>query len=155
MIRRAKDTDIDRLIELLGQVLEVHAAIRPDIFRSGTTKYSREELSEMIKDDNRPVFVYVDEKGTVVGYAFCQLKEPNFASTMVPRKSLFVDDLCVDEESRGAGVAAKLFDYVKNEAKSLGCHDVTLCVWEGNRQAERFYEKQGMKVKERVMEYIL
>lgn len=41
-IRRAEKKDIDRINELLGQVLEIHAQIRPDIFIPGTTKYTNE-----------------------------------------------------------------------------------------------------------------
>ena len=46
-------------------------------------------------------------------------------------------------------------DYVKQQAKALGCYEVTLNVWAGNTSAEHFYEKMGMKTKERQMEYIL
>ena len=49
----------------------------------------------------------------------------------------------------------QLFEYVKNEAKHLGCYEVTLNVWSGNTSAEKFYEKMGLKTKERQMEYIL
>ena len=42
-IRRAHEKDIPRLIELLEQVLQIHADIRPDIFIPGTTKYTNEE----------------------------------------------------------------------------------------------------------------
>ena len=31
-IRKAEEKDILRIIELLGQVLQIHAEIRPDIF---------------------------------------------------------------------------------------------------------------------------
>ena len=31
-IRKAEENDIPRIMELLGQVLEIHAGIRPDIF---------------------------------------------------------------------------------------------------------------------------
>ena len=34
-IRRAKEKDIERVMELLGQVLQIHADIRPDIFIPG------------------------------------------------------------------------------------------------------------------------
>lgn len=51
--------------------------------------------------------------------------------------------------------AESLFEYVKNEAKRMGCYEVTLNVWAGNTSAEKFYEKMGMKTKERQMEYIL
>ena len=44
-IRRARETDIPKVLKLLSQVLELHAAIRPDIFIPGTTKYTREELA--------------------------------------------------------------------------------------------------------------
>lgn len=54
-IRRAQEKDIPRLIELLEQVLQIHADIRPDIFIPGTTKYTNEELAEMIKDDTKPI----------------------------------------------------------------------------------------------------
>ena len=33
-IRKAKEKDIPRLLDLLSQVLEIHAQIRPDIFVS-------------------------------------------------------------------------------------------------------------------------
>ena len=33
--------------------------------------------------------------------------------------------------------------------------EVTLNVWAGNTSAEKFYEKMGLKTKERQLEYIL
>ena len=154
-MRRAGEKDIGRLIDLLHQVLELHAGIRPDIFRSGTTKYTREELRSMLADDSRPVYVATDENDEVIAYAFCQLKEQPFSNTMIPFKSLFIDDFCVDAQERGGHVGKQLFDFVKQEAVRLGCYEVTLNVWSGNDDAERFYEKMGMKTKERQMELIL
>lgn len=154
-IRRAMQKDKDKIDELLGQVLEIHADIRPDIFISGTTKYTKEELSEKIKDDEKPIYVAVDDEDTVIGYAFCVLKEQPFSNNMVPFKSLFIDDLCVDQRIRGKKIGQALFSFVKEEAKRLGCYEITLNVWEGNDTARDFYEKMGMKVKETQMEFIL
>lgn len=154
-IRRAGEKDIPRLIELLQQVLDIHAKIRPDIFISGTTKYTDDELLQMIKDDTNPIYVAVDEKDLCMGYAFCQLREQPFSNNMVPFTSLFIDDLCVDQSLRGQHIGESLFEFVKAEAKRLGCYEVTLNVWAGNTSAEHFYEKMGMKTKERQMEYIL
>ena len=36
-IRKAEEKDIPRLLALLGQVLQIHVEIRPDIFIPGTT----------------------------------------------------------------------------------------------------------------------
>ena len=154
-IRRAGEKDIPRLIELLQQVLDIHAKIRPDIFISGTTKYTDDELLQMIKDDTNPIYVAVDEKDLCMGYAFCQLREQPFSNNMVPFTSLFIDDLCVDQSLRGQHIGESLFEFVKAEAKRLGCYEVTLNVWAGNTSAERFYEKMGMKTKDRQMAYIL
>ena len=144
-IRKAEEKDIPRIIELLGQVLQIHADIRPDIFIPGTTKYTTDELTELLKNEEKPVYVAADEADVCVGYAFCQLKEQPFSNNMVPFKSLFIDDLCVDQETRGQHIGESLFEYVKKEAKQLGCYEVTLNVWAGNTSAEKFYEKMGMR----------
>ncbi len=154
-IRKAQEKDIPQIIELLGQVLQIHADIRPDIFIPNTTKYTDEELKEMLKDETKPIYVAVDEEELCLGYAFCQLKKQPFSNNMVQFKSLFIDDLCVDKNTRGQHIGEKLFEYVKSEAKKMGCYEVTLNVWAGNTPAEKFYEKMGMKTKERQMEYIL
>lgn len=73
----------------------------------------------------------------------------------LPFTSLFIDDLCVDAKTRGQHVGESLFEYVKSEAERLGCYEVTLNVWSGNTSAEKFYEKMGLRTKERQMEYIL
>lgn len=154
-IRLAEEKDIDSVIKLLTQVLNIHAKIRPDIFIGGTTKYTKEELMEIFNDANRPVYVAVDENDSVMGYAFCIKKEQPFSTNMVPFDSLFIDDLCVDQNIRGKHVGQKIFEYVKEEAKKMGCYEVTLNVWEGNDTARRFYEKMGMVPKETQMEFIL
>lgn len=155
MVRRANENDIPRVLALLSQVLEVHARIRPDIFISGTTKYGAEELKAMFRDETKPVYVAQDENGNVTGYVMCRLREPPFSSTMAPRKTLYIDDLCVDENVRGKHIGEALFRYAAAQAQKLGCYDVTLNVWEGNDAAKGFYEKMGMRPRETQMELIL
>ena len=154
-IRKAELHDIPGILHLLSQVLEVHARIRPDIFVSGTTKYTAEELAEILMDERRPVWVAADEDNQVLGYTFCQIQEPAFTNTMIPFTTLFIDDFCVDEKARGQHIGKQLFEYVRNEAKQLGCYEVTLNVWEGNDNALRFYQAMGFRPKETQMEYII
>ena len=130
-IRKAEEKDILRIIELLGQVLQIHADIRPDIFIPGTTKYTVSQLTELLGKEEKPIYVAVNEEDVCVGYAFCQLQEQPFSTNMVPFKSLFIDDLCVDQQARGQHIGESLFEYVKNEAKRMGCYEVTLNVWAG------------------------
>ncbi len=154
-VRRAEEKDADRILKLLSEVLELHAQLRPDIFISGRTKYTAEELHEIFGNESTPVFVAADDKDEAVGYAFCVIRQPPFSTNMKQIKTLYIDDLCVDEGCRGQHIGTLLFDCVKRYAKTVGCYDVTLNVWEGNDNARAFYEKRGMFVKETQMEILV
>ena len=151
VIRRAGVKDIDGILALLSQVLEVHAAIRPDLFITGNTKYTGEELTEIIKDDNRPIYVALEED-VVIGYAFCVHEEEPAGNCTYAKKEVYLDDLCVDESVRGKDVAKQIYEYVKSEAKKQGFDYLTLNVWEGNVPAEKFYQKMGMTPRKTMME---
>ena len=154
-IRRAEEKDIEKILDLLSQVLEVHAEIRPDYFIPGTTKYSTSELIAIIHDDQRPIYVAVDETDTVMGYAFCAIMNQPARENMVQFTSLYIDDLCVDRNLRGRHIASRLFEYIKQEAKRIGCYEITLNVWEGNDSAEKFYKNAGFTPLKTTMEFIL
>ena len=152
IIRQANNQDIKRILDLLSEVLEVHAKLRPDLFVSGTTKYTKEELEIILKDDNKPIYVAtIDEK--VVGYAMCQIRKPT--SNMYPQYIFHLDDLCVDEKYRHQGIGEALFNYVKDKAIENNCYEITLNSWPGNEAAQKFYAKMGMKTRSIVLEYII
>ena len=67
IIRKAEEKDIPRILELLKQVLQIHADIRPDIFIPGTTKYTVDELTELLKNKEKPIYVAVDENDVCSG----------------------------------------------------------------------------------------
>jgi ribosomal protein S18 acetylase RimI-like enzyme len=151
-IRQAQSQDIDRLLDLLSQVLEVHAKLRPDLFVSGTTKYSRDNLEEMLKDENKPIYVATIDN-YVVGYAMCQIRIPT--SNMYPNKIFHLDDICVDEKYRKNGIGKALYQKVVELAKENNCYEITLNVWPGNEAALKFYEKMGLKTRSIIMESII
>ena len=153
MIRKANINDIPRILDLLHQVNMVHFEIRPDLFKPNTTKYNEQELQVLLCDERTPIFV--DDEGTVKGYAFCQVKEVKDDILLQDIKTLYIDDICVDEAARGQHVGKALFDYVLGYASSIGCRNITLNVWEGNDAAYRFYKNMGMKVQKTTMEIIL
>ena len=153
MIRKANRNDIQSLISLLRQVNMVHHEIRPDLFKPHTTKYDEKELDAMLDDPQKPIFVCDD--GTVKGYAFCQITEVKESTLLQPVKTLYIDDICVDENARGQHVGTALFNHVLAHARGLGCHNITLNVWEGNRSALAFYRNMGMQVQKTTMEIIL
>lgn len=153
MIRTANKCDIKRIIELLHQVNMVHHVIRPDLFKPHTTKYNEQELESLLSNQSKPIFVYDD--GEVRGYAFCQISEVKDNQLLQDAKTLYIDDICVDENARGKHVGKALYEYVRDYARSIDCYHITLNVWEGNDAAVSFYRNMGMQVQKTTMETIL
>ena len=154
-IRRAKEQDMDGINHLLMQVCLVHHKGRPDLFKYGAKKYTDEELLNIIQDDMRPIFVAVDEKNAVLGYAFCIFQQHINNNILTDIKTLYIDDLCVDETLRGQNIGRQLYDEALALARQAGCYNVTLNVWSCNEAAMRFYEKCGLKPQKVGMEQIL
>ena len=182
MVRKACKADVERMIALLHQVNMVHHVIRPDLFKPHTTKYSAQELEALLGDESKPIFVFEDRpsadgqtdrlpvagqtdrpsadgcadlRGEVVGYAFCQVTAVANHALLQDAKTLYIDDICVDERARGQHVGTALYEHVVQYARSIGCHNITLNVWEGNESALAFYRSMGMGVQKTTMEVVL
>ena len=153
MVRKAEKRDIDAIIKLLHQVNMVHYEKRPDLFKPYTTKYDEQELEVLLGDDSKPIFVYDD--GEVLGHAFCQISEVKNHRLLQDAKTLYIDDICVEETARGRHIGQSLYEYVRDYARSIVCYNITLNVWEGNDSALSFYRSMGMQVQKTGMETIL
>ena len=154
MIRKAINKDIPKISDLLSQVCLVHHNGRPDIFGVGR-KYNETELSEMLKDELRPILVSVDSNDEVLGYCFCIFQQHINHSVLTDIKTLYIDDLCVDETLRGKHIGKELYEAAVELAKNSGCYNLTLNVWSCNTSAMKFYEAQGLVPQKICMEKIL
>ncbi|GGE31756.1 GNAT family N-acetyltransferase [Streptococcus himalayensis] len=154
MIREAKVTDIPIMLNLLEQILQVHHAVRPDLFQKTGRKFQEQDLLEMLENPNHLIFVYEDEQGEVLGHLFCQLKKAD-SKVLVPVQTLFIEDLCVAEHARGQKIGQKLYQFAEELARENGCYNLTLSVWNDNGGALRFYEQLGLTSQSTIMEKIL
>ena len=150
-VRRAEEKDIPRILELLVQVDMVHHNGRPDLFKGPTTKYDAAELEALISDPAHRIFV-CEEGNTLLGYAMCELEETKESRLLHPLKTLYIDDICVDEICRHQGIGRLLYERTVQEATALSCDRITLNVWAFNEPARRFYEAMGMTVQKTCME---
>ena len=148
-------TGANKFVEFDTTVVSVQPAWRErtelyGYFNEFSKKYTETDLRELLADESRPVWCAVED-GQFLGYCFCRVVIP-FDSASVIRKELYIDDLCVDEDHRGSGIATKLFSHVRGYAAELGCTAITLNVWCGNASAMKFYEKMGMRQRSITME---
>lgn len=154
-IRRAKEQDMDGINRLLRQVCLVHHKGRPDLFKYGAKKYTDEQLLEIIRNDSTPIFTAVDDEGQVMGYAFCIFQQHLNNNILTDIKTLYIDDLCVDENLRGQHIGKKLYEAVVAFAREQNCYNVTLNVWSLNDSAMKFYQACGLMPQKVGMEKIL
>ena len=154
MIRKAMERDIPRIMALLEQVNRVHYEGRPDIFKLAT-KYGEDELLEILADEQKCILVSVDDADFVEGYAFCIYRQHVGSRLLTDIKTLYIDDLCVDETLRGRHIGRTLYDAAVALARETGCYNLTLNVWSCNQSAMRFYEACGLLPQKVGMELIL
>ncbi len=154
-VRRARQEDIPRLLALLTQVDMVHHRGRPDLFNGPAVKYGAQELGALLADGERPVFVCENENGLVLGHLFCEHRQITGSAVMTDVKTLYIDDICVDEACRGQGVGKTLYRFAERYAAENGFYNITLNVWCCNPGALRFYEAMGMRPQKIGMETVL
>ena len=124
----------------------------------------------LLADDRKPVFVFDaesprpnggmasargQEESKILGHAFCLVTEVRDDKLLQDIKTLYIDDICVDEKARGKHVGTALYEYVRDYARSIGCNNITLNVWDGNDAAISFYRNMGMRVQKTTMEVVL
>ena len=97
----------------------VHHIGRPDIFKGTATKNTVEQLLGIFENDDTPVFVCVDEEDKVQGYSFCVFKRHLNDNILTDIKTLYIDDLCVDENICGNHIGKILYEYVIEFAKKV------------------------------------
>ena len=153
--RKAMTKDAVKIAEMLIGIGTLHHNGRPDVYKGNLQKYNEQDILEILREENSPVFVATDEDDNVVGYAFCIIKTVEETKALVGRKFLYIDDFCVDENCRNMNVGKFIMENVVKEAKKTDVSSIELNVWEFNEGAIKFYEKCGFRTQKREMEIIL
>ena len=96
-----------------------------------------------------------DEDDKVLGHAFCVHKQVVGDNVLSDVRTLYIDDICVDEKARGKHVGKTLYENVIDYAKKEDFYNVTLNVWSCNPSALKFYESMGLVPQKIGMEKIL
>lgn len=131
IIRRAKKKDLEQLSVLFDKYRIFYK-------QKGDIKSAREFLKKRMKRKESVVFV-AEERKTLIG--FTQLF-PIFSSVSMQRTWL-LNDLYVNESSRGKGVAVKLMSAAKEFGRENNSKWLLLQTASDNFTAQKVYEKNG------------
>lgn len=154
IIRYAREDDADALVALLAQVGRAHSEGRPDIYCSPLSKHTRESAEKLINDKAGGVIV-AETGGKVCGELIYKIFDRPCDGFFKARKWLYIDDLCVDENARGQGIAGALIKEAERIANDENCDAVELNCWAFNTAAAGVYEKAGYTPQKTEYEKIL
>ena len=156
-IRKLRENDYDTVSQFMAQLHKLHAERRPDMYRQleeiGTV-YTKEEFCSMLQNDEMITLGAETEEGSLMGICIATIREAKHP-IMVPKKTVYIEDIYVSEKYRKQGVGVRLYQTVEKLARESGAEWQRIWVWSFLEAALRFYEKAGKKPQRWLMEKIL
>ena len=153
MVRKAENRDLKEINVLRKQVNDLHVQGRPDIFKPGFCKELQDHAEWYLTSPDNDIFVdEQDEK--ITGMIMVDYISKPESPYGLARNFCHIAEICVDAEYRRNGIAHKLMERVKEEAKRRGLNKIELDVWAFN-DAISFYEAEGFNMFRTFLEYDL
>ena len=143
MLELATLNDRSAVNALAKQVHEMHVSWRPDIFRMPEELYPEERFLDCVRQ--RQLYV-AKLNGIVVGYVTLMTRDYDWPS-VVRRKVMVIDEICVEQTFRGHGIGKRMMEEVHALARAFGCTDLQLGVYPQNDDAVGFYQKCGFTIR--------
>ncbi len=147
------EADVDGVVGLAYELLLLHGRLAPDWTRPvGSYAEFRETweayLRRFLESDGALALV-ANEGRTAVGYVLAMLQER--PPVMVGPPDLLICEIGVAEGQRGRGIGRRMLREAEEWGRLRGAEFVRLHVYEANRGAIRFYEREGFTTHERVL----
>ena len=94
-------------------------------------------------DNELEAYFALDDEGTPIGLAHVR----EFVRPLDGSKGLYLDDLFVSPDARGAGAGAALLESLRDSAKERGLSVVRWITAKDNETARRLYDKFAQKTR--------
>ena len=143
-VRYAERADLTRVNELRAMVSALHAAGRPDVFRTGFCEELAARAGQVLDAPNADIAVVCAGK-QVCGFAMVQYVDRPESAYQCARHIYHIEEFGVDAAYRRRGAATALMEFCRREAARKGFPGIELDVWAFNEDAQRFYEAMGFR----------
>jgi len=141
IVRKANKTDKDQIQALMDEL----NLYRKNIFSSTNQKFhERINPYSPLEDkdfDKSYIFVAIDDSKKIVGFIQGSI---HARKNHRLNKLGYIDELYVQEEARGQGIAKNLFSELESEFKKQGCDHLTTHTDFENELSQQFYLQSGM-----------
>ncbi|MDC0980395.1 GNAT family N-acetyltransferase [Bdellovibrionales bacterium] len=138
VIRKAKDSDLDQVIELLHD--DTFGQNRESISDSDESTY-KEVFSELCQSKYSDVFVMEKDQSIIGCYQMMYLPHLSFKGT----KRAQVESVRIKSELRGQGLGSQMMKHAIDIAKEAGCGIFQLTSNKERVEANKFYQELGLR----------
>ena len=154
-IRQATLDDAKILAELNTHVQQVHVEALPHIYKpSGVDELLISVYADCLNQDNA-IFYIAEDADQPIGYIYALIRQRPENPFKFMQDIILIDQMSVNPEYYGTGVADQLMEAVKDFAKKHQISLIMLTVLDFNKRAQRFYEKQGFTSYSHRMQLVL
>ena len=143
LVRRARREDAAIIAKFALALFAQHRIYDTDRFAElGNLEGAASYYMSRADADDAAVFV-AESGGEVVGFAYLEYERIDYANLL--ENAVWLHDLYVDEESRGAGVGKVLMQTAIELGKELGAGKIVLTVAAKNELAHQFFRSAGFR----------
>lgn len=143
-IQKIEIKDIDKLNKISAELNKIHVDKFPDIFHSVQEAYNEKTVKDLLNNPQEGIIgaYIVDE---LVGFVRYTIQIRSHNKFIKPEEILKINELAVEQDSKGLGVGTELINEVKKIARDNKISKIILSVWTFNKQACDFYENYGFE----------
>lgn len=152
-IRKANVADVEAMCELSDQINAQHHAALPAMF----VERSNRELDRLFwqstfHSPNTCALLACDEEtARVLGFITMNWQENNTIPFLYRRRICRIGTIVVSEYHQNKGIGKILLDAATAWGQAQGAVEIRLEVFDFNRDAIAFYQKQGYQVQSHIM----
>ncbi|MCR6737614.1 GNAT family N-acetyltransferase [Aeromonas dhakensis] len=148
-IRKAREQDIDAILELNRQIGEIHFAQAPQVFCPPSPE-ERAFLLAAIAAEGR-LFCVAEQDGAVAGFLTARIDINETIPFLSKEPICRIGTLVVDEGQRSQGIGKALIAHCDEWGKAQGASQLRLEVMAFNERAKALYERLGFKMLSQTM----
>ncbi len=148
-IRKAREQDIDAILELNRQIGEIHFTQAPQVFCPPSPE-ERAFLLAAIAAEGR-LFCVAEQDGAVAGFLTARIDINESIPFLSKEPICRIGTLVVDEGHRSRGIGKALIAHCDEWGKAQGASQLRLEVMAFNERAKALYERLGFKMLSQTM----
>lgn len=144
-------TDHTALARMNESIHAQHVALKPGVFKPYNREDMEREFEDRLSNPEWLAFIALQDN-CESGYVLVRITDKPESVFSYASRTLYVDQLYVDEAQRGQGIGKALIEKVLELAKSNGIQTVQLDHWSANEEARGFFGKMGFTYYQEKME---